>query len=349
MRSILNYLNIINSNPTNRYALATIIHIKGSAYRHEGAKMLFSENGERFGTISAGCLEEDLSHHALEVIQSQGSKVLTYDLSSEDDLTWGQSAGCNGAVTIYLECVQSNFNLYLVEMEEQLKNGDSLLLIKVLDEHFNIVMGLNITTGKYYGNAVDDHLKKYLHEFNGIQQGDVMLCKDRLYGEVIIEKIEPKENLYIFGAGPDVEPIVNVASKLDFVINIIDPRSDYCNKSNFPKANSLIIDHPDSYLKHNKVPENSYVLIMTHNFNWDRNILRHFINDPPYYLGILGPKKRTQRLLANENVPTWISSPVGLEINAEGAEEIGISIAAELIQMKNAKVSVKSSKGKLLV
>jgi len=341
MGSTLKYLTIINKSPAIHYALATIIQVEGSAYRHEGAKMLFSETGERFGTVSAGCLEEDLSHHAMEVIKEKNSKVISYNTSSEDDLTWGQSAGCNGTITIYLEYVHAQTNQFLNELEKRLKAGERLILLKTIDPSFSIMMGLNTITEEYVGNPVIEPLKRYLQDFN--ETKNVQRCTDPVYDDLIIERIEPKKKLYIFGAGPDVEPLVKLISTLDFEITIIDPREDYCNKGNFPNADTLIVEQPDLYLQHHDIDQNSYVLIMTHHFKWDRTILRYFIQHRPYYLGILGPLKRTKRLLGYSNVPEWIHSPVGLPLNAEGAEEISISIVAQLIQKKNSKIGTLTS------
>lgn len=347
MRDFIDYLRIVKQNPERRYALATIIHVKGSAYRHEGAKMLFSESGERFGTISGGCLEEDLSHVAMEVIEHQSSKTIEYDLSSEDDLSWGQGAGCNGAVTIYVEYIQGDSNDVLQVVGDLLANGKSLLLLKTMDNSTNILVGMEIATGKYFGNTDDKRLKKLLE--NKISLKEMELSHDDMYGEILIESLQPKEELFIFGAGPDVIPLVNTVSQMDFNVHVIDPRSNYCNELNFPNATTLTIEHPGSYLVKNSISHNSYVLIMTHNFNWDRTILNYLLKKFPYYLGILGPRRRTRRLLPNVDIPDWISSPVGLDIDAEGPEEISISIAAELVKVKNGKGVKTLKKSKSLV
>ncbi|WP_255450413.1 XdhC family protein [Alteribacillus sp. YIM 98480] len=86
-------------------------------------------------------------------------------------------------------------------------------------------------------------------------------------------------------------------------------------------------------------PPDSYVLVMTHNFQWDQSILSYFIHHRPLYLGVLGPRRRTKRLLSSDTLPQWISSPVGVDIQGEGAEEISVSIAAELIQVKNSRMT----------
>src|SRR5699024_9609472 len=133
----------------------------------------------------------------------------------------------------------------------------------------------------------------------------------------------------------DVEPLVESASNLDFSIHLIDPREVRCNKENFPTADHYIIDFPHKYLKKNNLPQNCFVLIMTHHFQRDKYLLHYFIENPLLYLGSLVKKKRTIRLMHPEPLPKMIHTPVGLDIFAEGAEEIAVSICAELIKVRN--------------
>lgn len=130
--------------------------------------------------------------------------------------------------------------------------------------------------------------------------------------------------------------MVELVSKLDFSVRLIDPRNERFEKGNFSTADQLIIEFPHLFLQYNDLPVNSFVLIMTHNFQWDQNVLEYFIKKPPQYLGILGSKKRTERLFHFRPIPEWVHSPVGIEIDAEGPEEIAISICAELIKKRNA-------------
>jgi len=99
----------------------------------------------------------------------------------------------------------------------------------------------------------------------------------------------------------------------------------------------FFVEFPEIYLQNNSLPINSLVLIMTHNFHWDQKILQILWTRPPRYVGILGPRKRTERLLDSRPIPSWIHSPAGIKIHAEGPEEIAISILAELISIKKGK------------
>jgi xanthine dehydrogenase accessory factor len=192
------------------------------------------------------------------------------------------------------------------------------------------------------GNLLGDHAKqlreKLLPEAKRFIQSGIKIKLIRLpeiEGELLFELFEPRKKLYIFGAGPDVEPLARLASSSDFFVTIIDPRGARCNESIFPTANQLILEHSESYLENNKIPDNSFVLVMTHSFQQDQNILHQLIQAPLYYLGVLGPRRRTERLLAPDLLPDQISSPIGLSIGAEGPEEISISIMAELLKVRN--------------
>lgn len=86
-----------------RAAVATVVHVTGSAYRREGAKMVVTEGGETFGTISGGCLEGDVAEHAREVLREGRPRLLRYDMTADDDLVWGLGLGCNGTVDVFVE------------------------------------------------------------------------------------------------------------------------------------------------------------------------------------------------------------------------------------------------------
>src|SRR5687768_6747073 len=94
-------------------ALATIVSIEGSSYRRPGARMLISERGNTTGTISAGCLEDDVIEHAKRVIRTCKSKLVEYDNSStNDEMAWGLGLGCNGIVRVLIEPIDPG-SLYI--------------------------------------------------------------------------------------------------------------------------------------------------------------------------------------------------------------------------------------------
>jgi xanthine dehydrogenase accessory factor len=344
MRDFFKLMKIVKENPEKKFAMATIYQVRGSAYRREGAKMLIGEDGSTYGTISAGCLEGDLTYRAMDAIESNTTKLATYDLMTEDDFGWGQGAGCNGIIDVMVEpfswsdSSSERHTEVLESINSLMSKGERIYALKKLDENIHPVTTYFKMDGqpleKRYMDRDDNQLIiKQVGEY--IKEGRKFAGLEYQEENYILERYEPKDELIIFGAGPDVEPLVMMATKLDFLITVIDPRSMRCNKDVFPEADHLIVEHPKTYLEHNEIPSRSYVIVMTHNFDRDREILSCILDKPLRYLGVLGPRKRTERLVLPNHLPNEIYSPIGLEIEADGAEEISVSVLAELIKVRN--------------
>ncbi|AJY76147.1 XdhC family protein [Paenibacillus beijingensis] len=345
MNDFYRIYKIMKANKEQRFALATIVRVDGSAYRREGAKMLFGKDGSRYGTISAGCLEEDLSYHVQEVLQSGDPKTVQYDLRTVDDLSWGQSAGCDGNIEVYMEPIHWEQEVahdrvkIWPHVDRLLNEGKSVICVKCIGGKMErgiqfLYSGDTEITGTESDRQLQTKLKKYVQTFAASGSKTTLYFVPELGSDFLFELYTPKEMLYIFGAGPDAEPLVQLASQVDFSVTVIDPRSGRCNAEYFPTADFTIVDHPETYLASATLPHNSYVLIMTHNFNRDQFILDRLLQSPPYYLGVLGPRRRTERLVRNKALPDFVHSPIGLNIGAEGPEEISISVMAELIQAR---------------
>lgn len=351
MNDFCRVLNSLKKEKEKIFAMATIVRVDGSAYRREGAKMLIDEDGSYYGTISAGCLEEDLIHQAKEVIEFLQPKIVNYDLRSADDLSWGQGAGCDGDIEIYIEPIGWEHNQLEQDtflwpyIDKHLTHGQSLVSVKSINGDSQGSIMLYYTDGKVLrgalGHKAEQILIPYLHQFSINRNKVKLIYIDELQGDYLFEFYQPKDHLYIFGAGPDAEPLAELASRLDFLITVIDPRESRCNEKYFPKADSLITEHPDTFFNQHQIPFDSYVLVMTHNFNRDQKILNYLLKTPPKYLGVLGPMRRTERLLNDKASLSFIHSPIGLKIGAEGPEEISISILAEMIKIRNQSIHSK--------
>ncbi|SEO30857.1 XdhC family protein [Paenibacillus sp. OV219] len=338
-------LQVLKRNQGQRYAMATIIAVEGSSYRHAGAKMLIGADGSQHGAISAGCLEEDLLHHAQEVIRSREPRTLEYDLRSEDDLAWGRGAGCNGRIHVYLECCE--WGGEWAEVERHLNRGESIVCARrmmrskgtgtVQNENRLLLYAASGMVSDDDGDSLTEQMEAQFRSFmlGDDTTGIEVLSSPAIEGELLVERYRPREQLFIFGAGSDVELLARLASELDFEVCIVDPRSDRCSERHFRTADRLFNIHPDQFLLQHSIASSSYVLIMTHQFQQDQAILRQLVKAPPSYIGVLGSRSRTERLLHPEPVPDFVHAPVGLAIGAEGAEEISVSIVAELIRVRS--------------
>ncbi|RXJ00260.1 XdhC family protein [Anaerobacillus alkaliphilus] len=300
---------ILNSNQA--IVLATIIKVEGSSYRKEGAMLLCMEDGSHVGLISGGCLERDLVEKAKIVFLDGISRTVTYNLADEDDLSWGQGSGCNGVITVLLELVDMNYKAHLKRVQQLLSEGISVQHTKYLTENGTVVK---------YGFSTGTESVECLEDVENTSF-------------IFQQVFRPKPRLIIFGAGIDARPLGQFAYQSGFETIITDWRPAFCQKEFFPGATQTIVAYPNEFTKDFVYRRDDIVVIMTHNFRRDEEILAKLLKEELLYIGILGPRQRTLRLLKNQDDIERIHSPVGLPIGAVGPEEIAISIMAEIIKV----------------
>ncbi|MGV3464255.1 MAG: XdhC family protein [Heyndrickxia sp.] len=335
MNDLYRILEQVETHEKEKLALATIIRIQGSSYRKIGAKMLFWENGRRFGSISAGCLEDDLAIHSFEVMKTQSSKRVIYDLQDEEDLTWG--VGCLGKIEIFIE--PFIFSKSVSTLKKMLFNGKKIITLKPLTNNKNQEIYLFNLEGEQLATAgtkewdfdPSPNIQTFIHSNEKVK---IFTMSGE---DFLLEKNNPKNQLYIFGAGPDAEPLARLASSLDFSVMIIDPRESRCNRDFFPTVEKLMIHHPAVFFQQHIMTKSAFVVIMNHHFQRDKQILENLPFERTAYIGILGSKKRAEKLIStlDSSQKKKIHYPIGLNINAEGPDEISVSIMAQIIQVRH--------------
>lgn len=343
MDGIHEILNDIHSSSSEEDVLATIIRVEGSAYRKEGTSLLFRKDGTKVGMLSAGCLETDLTCRVPEIIEQRKSRTIVYDLKAEDDLSWGQGAGCNGIISVLLEPVDAFFREHLCKLKFHLDRGNRVTIIKKLADDYSVSDYLYIADnqdlfGKWQ-SGVPVFMKELISEVHQTYPKSGIIYCSELSSDLYIHTFEPKPRLMVFGAGADAVPLVKLASIMGFYVIVSDWRSSLCNEEYFPNADQHIVGFPEETVQKISFTKSDSVLILTHHFQRDKELLHHLRNRELMYLGVLGSKTRTQRLLGGKEIPPEINSPVGLPIKAEGPEEIAVSIVAELIQKQRNKRS----------
>ncbi|WP_312095747.1 XdhC family protein [Niallia sp.] len=298
--------------------LATIVKVEGSAYRKEGTMMYISDKGLERGLLSGGCVEQDLLARIHQQEQAEPF-LMEYDLRSEDDLSWGQGVGCDGKIYIMVEPITMETRMVFQKLKIDLINGKSVKLVKAFNKF-----------SKHVENTIIDIAEDHVND---------LPVNTNFSSEIVLftQKISPQSKLIIYGAGPDARPVVYFASKAGFHVTLSDWREAYCSKEYIPDANEYVLGSPKEVMEEINPTENDYVITMTHSFMKDQEIVDYFLPKKVKYLGLLGSKKRSERLLAGKTEADWIHYPAGLPIHSESPEEIAISIVAELIKIKNQK------------
>lgn len=336
------------SKQGKRTALATVVLVEGSAYRRAGARMLITEDGQLTGAISGGCLEGDALRKARMVILQQESLLVTYDTTDDDDAKLGVGLGCNGIIHILIEPIYDRPNnpidllkniitnrgnavmatLFSIEDRKALQPGTCLYLTQT-------ELTINRPDNAGYCNSLIEDAKRVLEN----RHSETMLYTDKVVYTAFVEHIKPLVSLVIVGAGNDAIPLTKIAAVLGWNITVIDGRHNYAVPERFPSAKKTIIARPENILPQLEIDEQTALVLMTHNYNYEVALLKELLTVPLPYIGILGPAKKLERMLAEiEDTGIKISNdkrdniygPVGLDIGSESSEEIALSIVAEI-------------------
>jgi xanthine/CO dehydrogenase XdhC/CoxF family maturation factor len=328
-------------------ALATVVHVDGSSYRRPGARMLVEDNGKMTGAISGGCLEGDALRKALLAINQQQNKIVTYDTLNEDDIEFGVQLGCNGIVHILFEPInqgQPNNPIALLEKSHAQRKDSVLVTLFSLKNYHGQQPGtcLLYDDAATYSKIEDKSLEAEVKR----DAVDALPNKNSFlkpYGENglmgFVELQQPPVSLILVGAGNDALPIVDMASILGWQTTIVDGRSTHANTQRFSKAARIVVAKPAEAMEQILIDEQTVFVLMTHNYNYDLDMLRLLLKKDCRYIGTLGPKKRLERMLAelkDQGIDVTgeqrarIYGPTGLDIGAEAAEEIALSLLAEI-------------------
>jgi xanthine/CO dehydrogenase XdhC/CoxF family maturation factor len=140
------------------------------------------------------------------------------------------------------------------------------------------------------------------------------------------------------GAGDDARPLARIASEVGFQVTVVDRRPAVLAPDRYPRDVRRLESDGAELLDRVPLGETSYVVVMTHSFAHDQAYLAAILETPAAYIGILGPRRRTERLLAAlEERPPRVYGPVGLDVGAEGAEQVAVAIVAELLAVRSGR------------
>lgn len=329
-------------------ALATVVHLQGSAYRRPGARMLVTEDGKLTGAISGGCLEGDALRKAQLVMVQKKPMLVTYDTTDEDDAKLGVGLGCNGIISILIEPINPNDpdnSIELLKCFFSKRQTVVLVTLFSLNKKATQPGTCIILTqeGEIKSSLQNEPLQNVLlADAQQVLTTGTSIIKiydeeDLLTG--FVEVLAPAISLVIFGAGNDSMPLVQMAHVLGWETTIADGRSNYTTRERFPSANRIIVSKPENALSQINFDSRTVTVLMTHNYNYDVAVLRQLLPLPIAYIGVLGPKKKLDRMLdelkeAGAQIDKAslenIFGPAGLDSGAETSDEIALSIISEI-------------------
>lgn len=334
-------------NEGRQTALATVVHVEGSSYRRPGARMLITDEGQLTGAISGGCLEGDALRKAQLVMAQKRAMLVTYDTMDEDDAKFGVGLGCNGIIQVLIEPIdnsdEANPIVFLKKLETERKHAVLVTLFSLQNRRDEQPGTCLLIRDQHAIGTTPLPIQIIMDDAKEVLERKQSSFKNYIRPEssftAFIELILPPVSLVIAGAGNDAIPLAEMASILGWEITVVDGRSTYAKADRFPQAKNIVISKPTQVLEQVHIDEQTVFVLMSHNYNYDKELLQYVLAQNVTYAGMLGPHKKLQRILTEWNEEgiifsadqlSTIHSPVGLNIGAETPEEIAVSIIAEI-------------------
>jgi xanthine/CO dehydrogenase XdhC/CoxF family maturation factor len=200
--------------------LATLVTVEGSSYRRPGARLWVKSDGSRIGSISGGCLEEDVMARAVKVLATGEADTVIYDTTSENDIVWGVGLGCHGIVRVLLEKIVPP-PAWAASLASNFSHRRTTALAVAHGGGDRSQWGTRLAA-----------------------PGD---CPDP--EAMFVDQVAPPTALIIFGAGDDAQPLARLGAELGWLVTIADPRAAFATAKRFPTATACLVAPADSLVQ----------------------------------------------------------------------------------------------------
>jgi xanthine/CO dehydrogenase XdhC/CoxF family maturation factor len=345
--------------------MATIVAAHGSTYRKPGARMLMTERSWLAGAISGGCLEGDLLRKAWWRTDRTPAVIVTYDGAAghdedEEAQRIGFGLGCDGSIDVLVERITAGEPVHpLRALATALRERKPLVISTVI----SVASDTNSSARPHVGQRAIASLGRPL--LSNIAQPfaqQVATGASRILDEgtrqtvastaraqysdgktqiaVVHELVLPAPRLVIFGSNYDVLPLARLAHELGWDVILVARKAPLAaGNASLHRVARLVLGRVPQILPELGLCPRTSVVVMTHNYEHDQAILRALGKTELAYLGVLGPARRTRRMLdelaaAGTPMPramlARLHSPVGLDLGAAEPEEVALSIIAEI-------------------
>ena len=325
------------------FALATVVHVDGSAYRRPGARMLISETGDWWGGISGGCLEGDMLKKAQYSLMNQSIQMIQYDTREDDPFELGVGLGCNGLIDIMIIPHQSYLQAFLDMLEKHFSDTAESIVFSTFSKT-ELGQHLISRSTTCPPNFLDD-------DWNACIQHGSAVFKESESHYYFLERFAAKSRIWIFGHSFDSLKLIDLCEWLGWEVHWVG------NPTKMPASHQAKVIQVYGWEDSRELISTDYLVLMTHDFDRDVRLLMDLIPKitPIQYLGILGPHKRMDKLqialggLLPDELRKHFYSPIGLDLGAQGPYEIALSIISEILSVTNGREiqSLRHRKGSI--
>jgi xanthine/CO dehydrogenase XdhC/CoxF family maturation factor len=346
-------------NDKRSYAIATVVGTHGSTYRGLGARMLI-EKDNNTGSISGGCLEEDLQHFAQKSMKNGTPQIIDYDYTDDDDYLFGTGMGCSGQLQILITPMPSKNGQYFINtLKNVIEKGRQTILITIVGhkECSNFSTGdtfiYSTDNTKNFPKGIDSSIRDFLqHNPSKNDTSTRSLRKDFGGLETLFEIFSPPLTLTVFGAGDDSKPLISSGIGLGWELQLVDHRPALADESRFPNVGKIYHAPSGQWPQKLKLPPYSAAVVMSHNYLQDHAILEKLLTLPLAYVGVIGSHARNKKLfkeLEGKGItpsnPKNLYSPAGLDLGGDCPHALALSVSAEIHKVVHNATAVPISLG----
>ncbi len=329
--------------------LATVVRVVGSSYGGVGARMLVRVDGTTVGLVSGGCLESDLAEHARRVHTTGRAEVIAYDTRADDDAVWGLGLGCNGLIEVLLQPLSVAGARETAALLDRALRADAprvlATVMRATDAPGAPAVGAQALVGDALAQAVGDwgsgDARRELtsHAERARAAGRRGLVATLGGCDVAFECVIPATRLVVCGSGPDAVPVVRLATQLGWDVAVVDHRPiAHARPERFPGARVVECVDASRLADAVALTPRTAVVVMSHHFGRDAAYVGALLASEVAYVGVLGPRSRMDRMLAElatrgivaDAMGERLYGPVGLDLGGDGPEAIALAIVAEV-------------------
>ncbi|HWY99805.1 MAG TPA: XdhC family protein [Edaphobacter sp.] len=314
--------------------LVTLVRAEGSSYRRPGARLLLGLRGEYAGTISGGCLETEVVQKAAWLVRD-GATVERYSTMFDDTAEIPFGLGCGGVVDLLLEPADTaECGALMAAMEGSLAGEDVTVLTWLPREDRGLARAVLSASGDFLFASSKLTEPELVDARAGVlRQG----WGETMPEGIFVERIVAPQRLFVLGAGDDAKPLVSIGALLGWSVTVMDGRAQLARAERFPEAERVLVVNSASAEVLRIRPDDAVVL-MTHSYEQDRELLAAVLPLRPRYLGLLGARHRSSLLVSEVAVKLGrtiaacceqIYAPVGLDLGGDGPEAIALAVIAE--------------------
>ena len=353
MKSI--YLQLLDhQNDISSLVLTTVTGTNGSTPQKPGSSALFSKKGLLSGTVGGGVVEGRVQKLALGSISSKKSGHYHFNLAN--DISNKEEAICGGQISVLIDANLQNYYSVIEQIGKSVESRNPGVLITMVTDFFE---GTVLINRYWMSNSFTPLIpEEFLDKIGPVvteiishgDSSDFREMKLSMPGEeptslFFLEPVFPKSRLVIAGAGHIGKTLAHLGAMLDFEVTVIDDRPEYANSENIPEADHIIVNDIGESLKVLKKGNDTFVVIVTRGHKDDAAALKNCIGSELVYTGMIGSKNKIASMRVNFIENGWataelwdtIHTPVGIDIKSRTVEEIAISIAAQLVLVRNSR------------